>query len=59
MLERGSLKTPVILGIVLIILVVVLGAIWGITSFFDQRGVAFWTLFVAGSLLLIGISGPA
>lgn len=56
MLERRSLRTPIALGVVLIVLVVILGAIWGVSSFIDtQRGGLFWTLFIIGSCLLISI----
>ncbi len=56
MLERRSLRTPVALGVVLIVLVVILGAIWGVSSFIDtDRGNLFWTLFIIGSCLLISI----
>ena len=56
MFERRSLRTPVALGVVLIVLVVILGAIWAVSSFIDtQRGGLFWTLFIIGSCLLISI----
>jgi len=56
MLERRSLRTPVALGVVLIVLVVILGAIWGVSSFIGtERGGLFWTLFIIGSCLLISI----
>jgi two-component system phosphate regulon sensor histidine kinase PhoR len=56
MLERRSLKAPVTLGVVLIVLVVILGAVWAISSFLDsERSGLFWTLFVIGSFLLISI----
>lgn len=56
MFERRSLRTPVALGVVLIVLVVILGAIWGVSSFIDtERGGLFWTLFIIGSCLLISI----
>jgi signal transduction histidine kinase len=56
MLERRSLKAPVTLGVVLIVLVVILGAVWAISSFLDsERSGLFWTLFIIGSFLLISI----
>lgn len=56
MLERRSLRAPVTLGVVLIVLVVILGAIWAIYSFLGtERSGLFWTLFVIGSFLLISI----
>lgn len=60
MLERRSIRTPVLLGIVLIVLVVTLGAIWAVSSligFIDsqQRGPLYLTLMIVGSCLLLGI----
>ncbi|MCC9599450.1 HAMP domain-containing histidine kinase [Stieleria sp. JC731] len=56
MLERRSLRAPIVLGIVLIILVVVLGAIWATANFVSTpRGGLFWTLFIIGTVLLISI----
>lgn len=56
MLERRSLKAPVTLGVVLIVLVVILGAIWAISNFLDsERSGLFWTLFIIGSFLLVSI----
>ncbi len=57
MLERRSLRAPVVLGIVLIVLVVILGAIWVLGNIIlgDTSGVLFWTLFLIGSLLLVSI----
>ncbi|MCS7468130.1 HAMP domain-containing histidine kinase [Stieleria sp. ICT_E10.1] len=56
MLERRSLRAPVTLGVVLIVLVVILGAIWAISSFIgSERSGLFWTLFILGSLLLLSI----
>ncbi|OYP36145.1 two-component sensor histidine kinase [Rhodopirellula sp. MGV] len=56
MLERRSLRAPVVLGIVLIVLLVVLGAIWFVSNFVSSpRGGLFWTLFVIGTVLLISI----
>ncbi|MCD0458808.1 sensor histidine kinase [Roseiconus lacunae] len=56
MLERRSLRAPVVLGVVLIVLVVVLGAIWTTSSFFTaSRGGLFLILFIIGTVLLISI----
>ena len=56
MLERRSLRAPVVLGVVLIVLVVVLGAIWAASNFVNApRGGLFWTLFILGTVLLISI----
>ncbi|MEO1615723.1 MAG: HAMP domain-containing sensor histidine kinase [Planctomycetota bacterium] len=60
MLERRSLRTPILLGVVLIVLVVILGAIWAVSSligFIDsqQRGPLYLTLVIVGSCLLLGI----
>lgn len=57
MLERFSLRAPVTLGAVLIVLVVILGAIWFLVSWESgpERGGVFWTFFILGSLLLVSI----
>ncbi|KAA5540519.1 HAMP domain-containing histidine kinase [Roseiconus nitratireducens] len=60
MLERRSLRAPLVLGVVLIVLVVILGAIWAFGSVLGitdnvQRGGVFWTLFIIGSFLLLSI----
>ncbi|QEG00838.1 Alkaline phosphatase synthesis sensor protein PhoR [Stieleria maiorica] len=56
MLERRSLRAPVTLGVVLIVLVVILGAIYTVSSFIgSERSGLFWTLFILGSLLLLSI----
>ena len=56
MLERRSVRAPVTLGVVLIVLVVILGAVWAISSFLgSERSGLFWTLFIIGSFLLISI----
>lgn len=56
MLERRSLKAPVTLGVVLIVLTVILGAIYTISIFIgSERSGLFWALFIIGSLLLISI----
>ncbi|MCO8123678.1 HAMP domain-containing histidine kinase [Stieleria sp. TO1_6] len=60
MLERRSLKAPVTLGVVLIVLVVILGAIWALSNFIggfeaSKRSGVFWALFIIGSFLLISI----
>jgi len=60
MLERRSLRAPLVLGVVLIVLVVILGAIWAISSVWGltenvrSNGV-FWILFIIGSFLLVSI----
>ena len=58
MLEFRSLRAPVALGVVLIVLVVILGAIWFATSIlgpYSNRSALFWTLFSIGIVLLLGI----
>lgn len=55
MLERRTLKLPITLGVVLIVLVVVLGAVWAVSGFFTDRSGLFWTLFSIGGFLLISI----
>jgi signal transduction histidine kinase len=58
MLERRSLRAPLILGVVLIVLVVILGAIWAVANILgitDSDQSVVWTLFIIGSFLLVGI----
>lgn len=56
MLERRSLRAPVALGVVLILLVVILGAIWVLGNILPvTTGALFWTLFSIGSVLLLSI----
>lgn len=59
MLERRSLRAPVTLGVVLIVLVVILFAVWLVGSWIlpsgTERGGVFWTYFIIGSFLLLGI----
>ena len=56
MLERRSLRAPVVLGVVLILLVVILGAIWVLGNILPATtGALFWTLFSIGSALLLSI----
>jgi signal transduction histidine kinase len=57
MLEGRSLRAPVLLGVILIVLVVILGAIWAASSIIGLSGRSglFWTLFIIGSVLLLGI----
>ena len=52
MLERRSLKAPITLGVMLIVLVVVLMAIWVIGYFFH---VSSWTILAIGSVLIASI----
>ena len=60
MLERRSLKAPIALGVVMILLVVVLTAVWimgnvlGATGRFGSREV-FWTFLAVGAVLLAGV----
>jgi signal transduction histidine kinase len=56
MLERRSLRAPVTLGVVLIVLVVILGAVWALSSFMgSERSGLFWALFIIGGFLLLSI----
>lgn len=56
MLERFSLRWPVTLGVVLIVLVVILGAIfWSSWTWGTERGGVFWAFFILGTLLLVSI----
>ncbi|MEO1526594.1 MAG: HAMP domain-containing sensor histidine kinase [Planctomycetota bacterium] len=56
MLERRSLRAPVVLGVVLILLVVILGAIWVLGTILpDTTGALFWTLFSIGIVILLSI----
>ena len=55
MLERRSLRTPVVLGVVLIVLVVVLTAIWVLGNILPVTGPLFWTFFSVGTVLLLSI----
>lgn len=54
MLERRSLRSPVTLGVVLIVLVLALLAIWIVSRFVDS-GALFWIFLAAGIVLLVGI----
>ncbi|MEL6106254.1 MAG: HAMP domain-containing sensor histidine kinase [Planctomycetota bacterium] len=56
MLERRSLRAPVALGVVLILLVVFLCVIWVLGNILPvTTGALFWTLFSIGSALLLSI----
>lgn len=58
--QRITLRTPVTLGVVLIVLVVILGAVWitgtlfGLIGGHAPRGL-FWVMLLAGSVLLIAV----
>ncbi len=60
MLERRSLKAPIALGVVMIVLVVVLAAVWifgnvlGATGNLGSRAV-FWAILATGAVLLAGV----
>ncbi len=60
MLERRSLRAPITLGVVMIVLVVILAAVWifgnllGVTGNLDSRGV-FWVILATGTILLAGV----
>lgn len=60
MLERRSLKAPIILGVVMIVLVVVLAAVWIVgnvlsaTGQVGSRGI-YWAILAIGAVLLAGV----
>ena len=60
MLERRSLKAPITLGVVMIVLVVVLTAVWVLQNVLGATGnlessTLFWVMLSTGSLLLAGV----
>ena len=60
MLERRSLKAPITLGVVMIVLVVVLAGVWILGNVLGATGnlessVAFWIILSTGTVLLIGV----
>jgi signal transduction histidine kinase len=60
MLERRSLKAPIILGVVMILLVVVLAAVWIFGNVLAATGnlgssAVFWVILATGAVLLIGV----
>ncbi len=60
MLERRSLRAPITLGVVMIVLVVVLLAVWIFGNVFgatENRGSAsvFWIILATGTVLLAGV----
>ena len=60
MLERRSLRAPVTLGVVLILLIVILAAVWvsgGVVGAMGNRSSApvFWAILATGGVLLSGV----
>ena len=60
MLERRSLKAPITLGVVMIVLVVVLAAVWIFGNFLIARGnlgsaAVFWAILATGAVLIAGV----
>jgi two-component system, OmpR family, phosphate regulon sensor histidine kinase PhoR len=60
MLERRSLRAPITLGVVMIVLVVVLTAVWFTSSWFLGQGdgqsrTVQWTLLGTGAVLLSAV----
>lgn len=60
MLERRSLKAPITLGVVMIVLVVVLGAVWIVGNVLGAMGSQvhpglFWGMLATGTVLLGGV----
>lgn len=60
MLERRSLKAPITLGVVMILLVVVLAVVWILHYFLATTGklgsgMVFWAILATGAVLLVGV----
>lgn len=60
MLERRSLRGPIVLGVVMIVAVIVLGAVWIVSSVLGAMGRPvspglFWAMLTTGTVLLIGV----
>ncbi len=60
MLERRSLKAPITLGVVMIVLVVVLTAVWVLQNVLGATGnlessTLFWVMLATGTILLGGV----
>ena len=60
MFERRSLKVPITLGVVMIVLVIVLGAVWTIATGAVATGSpvspsTFWVVLAAGTVLIGGV----
>lgn len=60
MLERRSLKAPIALGVVMILLVVILAAVWILGNVLGATGnlgssAVFWVMLATGAVLLAGV----
>lgn len=60
MLERRSLKAPIALGVVMIVLVVILAAVWIFGNVLGATGnlgssAVFWVMLATGAVLLAGV----
>jgi signal transduction histidine kinase len=60
MLERRSLKAPIALGVVMILLVVILAAVWIFGNVLGATGnlgssAVFWVMLATGAVLLAGV----
>ena len=60
MLERRSLKAPITLGVVMIVLVVILAGVWIIGNVLGATGnlessVVFWVILLTGTVLLLSV----
>lgn len=60
MLERRSLKAPIALGVVMIVLVVILAAVWIFGNVLGATGnlgssAVFWVMLATGAILLAGV----
>lgn len=60
MLEKRSLRGPIVLGVVMIVAVIVLGAVWIVSSLLTamdrpvSRGLV-WAMLTTGTVLLVGV----
>ncbi len=62
MLERRSLKAPIALGVVMIVLVIILAAVWIFGNVLGATGnlgssAVFWVMLATGAVLLAGVLG--
>jgi signal transduction histidine kinase len=60
MLERRSLRAPITLGVVMIVLIVVLAAVWTFGNVLGatgglRSGAVFWVILAIGAVLLAGV----
>ena len=56
MLERRSLRAPITLGVVMIVLVVILAVVWIVGNLLELKSpAAFWGFFATGTVLLAAV----